>query len=63
MYVARTVDTASAVDPKTRVNMRVHSSSRMSPDAPDKKKQQRTTVGIGEGAFLAWPVRDANGGG
>jgi hypothetical protein len=48
--VARTVDTASAVDPKTRVNMRVHNSSRMSPDAPDRKKQHRTTVGI-ETAF------------
>jgi len=30
--------------------MRVHNSSRMSPDAPDRKKQHRTTVGI-ETAF------------
>jgi hypothetical protein len=46
------VDTASAVDPNIRVNMRVHSSSRMSPDAPERKKQQRTTCGIGR-VFLA----------
>jgi hypothetical protein len=32
----------------------------MSPDAPDRKKQERTTVGI-ETVFLARPIRDANG--
>jgi hypothetical protein len=32
----------------------------MSPDAPDRKKQVKTTVGI-ETALLAWPVGDANG--
>jgi hypothetical protein len=41
-----TVDTARAVDPKTRVNMRVHRSSRMSPEAPDRKKHVSTTEGM-----------------
>jgi len=41
-----TVDTARAVEPKTRVNMRVHRSSRMSPEAPDRKKHESTTEGM-----------------
>jgi hypothetical protein len=42
-----TVETASAVEPKTSVNMRVHRSSRMRPEAPERKKQESTTEGMG----------------
>ena len=44
MNAVSTVDTASVVEPKTSVSMRVHSISSTSPDAPDRKKQPRITA-------------------
>ncbi len=56
MNVASTVDTASVVDPKTSVSIRVQSISRMSPDAPDRKKQASTTARMGD-ALIQRPAR------
>ena len=50
MYAVSTVDTARAVEPKTSVNMRVHSSSRMRPEAPERKKHESTTEGMAKAA-------------
>ena len=56
MNVASTVDTASVVDPNTSVSIRVQSISRMSPDAPDRKKQASTTARMGD-ALIQRPAR------
>ncbi len=42
MNTDSTVDIASAVEPKTRVNSRVQTASKTRPDAPERKKQPRT---------------------
>src|SRR3954465_10968764 len=47
MNAVSTVETASVVEPKTSVSMRVQSISRISPDAPDRKKQARITTRMG----------------
>jgi hypothetical protein len=49
MNAVNTVDTASVVDPNTSVSIRVQSISRMSPEAPDRKKQASTTTRMGRG--------------
>ena len=46
MNVASTVEIASVVDPNTSPSSRVHSISRISPDAPDRKKQASRTARI-----------------
>ena len=51
MKAVKTVDTASVVDPKTSVSIRVQSISRMSPEAPERKKQAKTTTRIGPGIY------------
>src|SRR4029079_16423840 len=48
MKVARTVEIASVVDPNTSPSSRVQRLSRISPDAPDRKKQASNTARIGE---------------
>ncbi len=51
MNAVSTVDTASVVDPKTSVSIRVQSISRISPEAPERKKQARTTTRMGRGIY------------
>src|SRR5450755_1538081 len=51
MNAVSTVDTASVVDPKTSVSMRVQSISRINPDAPDRKKQASTTTRMGPALY------------
>ena len=53
MKAVRTVETASVVDPKTRVSIRVQTSSRISPEAPERKKQASTKARIGAPPFIA----------
>ena len=43
MKTDSTVDMASVVEPKTRVSSRVQTASKTRPEAPDKKKQARTS--------------------
>ena len=42
MNTDSTVDIASAVEPNTSVSSRVQTASKMSPEAPERKKQPRT---------------------
>jgi hypothetical protein len=51
MKAVSTVETASVVDPKTSVSIRVQSISRMSPDAPERKKQAKTTTRMGPAIY------------
>src|SRR5579863_2118940 len=44
MKTESTVDIASAVEPNTSVSSRVHTPSKTRPEAPDKKKQARTSA-------------------
>src|SRR5689334_4814589 len=60
MKAVRTVETARVVDPKTRVSIRVQMSSRISPEAPDRKKHARTTAGMWGEPFLQCRRRHGN---
>ena len=51
MNAVSTVETASVVDPNTSVSIRVQSISRISPEAPDRKKQASTTTRMGRGLY------------
>ena len=51
MNAVSTVETASVVEPKTSVSIRVHSISRMSPEAPDRKKQAKIDDPHGAGIY------------
>src|SRR6185312_15874091 len=51
MKAVRTVETARVVDPNTRVNIRVQSISRIRPEAPERKKQARTTTRMGPAIY------------
>ncbi len=51
MNAVSTVEMASVVDPKTSVSIRVQSISRISPDAPERKKQAKTTTRMGRGIY------------
>src|SRR3569833_3760733 len=55
MTAVRTVETASVVDPKTRVRSRVHNISSTNPDAPDKKKQAKITDRMGLATVTSRP--------
>src|SRR5580692_271075 len=55
MNAVRTVDTARVVDPKTRVNSRVHNISSTNPDAPDRKKQAKITDRMGAATVTSAP--------
>ncbi len=48
MNAVSTVETASVVDPNTRVSIRVQSISSIRPEAPERKKQARTITRMGE---------------
>ena len=47
MNAVSTVEMASVVDPNTRVSPRVQTISKISPEAPDRKKQASTTARMG----------------
>ena len=49
MNAVSTVETARVVDPNTRVSIRVQSISRISPEAPERKKQANTRTRMGRG--------------
>src|SRR5262245_9663424 len=51
MNVASTVEIASVVDPNTSPRLRDQSTSRMSPDEPDRKKQASSTARIADGLY------------
>src|SRR3569832_2753293 len=55
MNAVRPVETASVVDPKTRVRSRVHNISSTNPDAPDKKKQAKITDRMGLATVTSRP--------
>ena len=51
MKAVSTVEMARVVDPNTRVSLRVQTISKISPEAPDRKKQASTRARMGA-AFI-----------